>query len=210
LENYQKARDNLMASFDRDTKLYRVITIGDTAVGKTSIISQLVHGQFDSNQESTIGAMFVFHVETVGTRRVEMQVWDTAGQERFRSLGPIYYRNAAAAIAVFDVTSPESFDRITIWTNTFLEIAGDHSLVVLVGNKSDLRDQIAVPETRLSEWAAERGFKYILTSAKTGKGIPELFRLIAEEFASRERAVNQPTLIPKSSSLSNTASQGCC
>jgi small GTP-binding protein len=161
------------------TTQFRVVTIGDASVGKTSIISQLLSGQFTEDQCSTIGAMFVLHVEIIGNLRVEMQVWDTAGQERYRSLGPIYYRNAAAAIVVFDLTNLDSFDRLENWITDFLNNAGDRALICVVGNKVDLVESFAVSEERIKQWIDEHQFLYIRTSAKTGQGVRDLFRLVA-------------------------------
>jgi small GTP-binding protein len=163
-----------------ETRLFRVITIGDTSVGKTSIITQLVHSQFSADQQTTIGAQFILHVETIGARRVEMQVWDTAGQERYRALGPIYYRNAAAGIIVVDLTNPLSFSGLEAWTGAFLGTAGDRALVCVVVNKIDLVSEFAFPETRIQEWVRERRYMFARTSAKTGEGIKELFHSVAE------------------------------
>lgn len=115
---------------NRDS-LHRVVTIGETSVGKTSIITQLVKKSFNPNEKSTVGAMFVVYNQKLDTSTlkdelnnvnnnggevvVEMQIWDTAGQERFRSLGPIYYRGAEAAVVVFDFTSLNSFERLQSW-----------------------------------------------------------------------------------------------
>jgi small GTP-binding protein len=181
-----------MDCLEVETKLFRVITIGDTSVGKTSIISQLVRGEFEAEKQSTVGAMFVAHVETIGARRIEMQVWDTAGQERFRSLGPIYYRNAAAAIVVFDLTSAESFQRLDVWVHAFRGIAGERAFVCVVGNKADLTDAVAVADDEARAWADAHHFPYVRTSAKTGAGVREVFRAVAEELLRRETQVLQP------------------
>jgi small GTP-binding protein len=183
-----------MDSLEVETKLFRVITIGDTSVGKTSIIAQLVRGEFEAEKQSTVGAMFVAHVEILGSRRIEMQVWDTAGQERFRSLGPIYYRNAAAAIVVFDVTSPESFKRLDSWIHAFWSIAGERSFVCVVGNKIDLENSIAVSDDEVHKWAEAHHFLCLKTSAKTGAGVRELFRAVAEALLKRETQVTQPEI----------------
>jgi small GTP-binding protein len=196
-----------MDSLEVETKLFRVITIGDTSVGKTSIITKLVRGEFEAEKQSTVGAMFVAHVEILGSRRIEMQVWDTAGQERFRSLGPIYYRNAAAAIVVFDVTSSETFKRLDNWIHAFLSIAGERAFICIVGNKIDLVDSIAVSDTEVREWAEAHHFPYVKTSAKTGAGVRELFRAVAEELLKRETQVTPPESVVQNA---RGADQKCC
>jgi small GTP-binding protein len=184
--------------------------MGDTSVGKTSIIAKLVHGEFNQEEKPTIGAMFVLHVEMVGTRRVEMQVWDTAGQERYRALGPIYYRNAAAALAVFDLTSMESFEKLSSWITNFTEIAGGRALVVVVGNKTDLTDEIVVEESMVKAWTEQHHCRYMLTSAKEGTGITELFALIAEELVKHEKSVNDKIVEPEIPVKKEGRSQNCC
>jgi small GTP-binding protein len=174
------------------TRLFRVVTIGDASVGKTSIITQLVRGQFDSEQRSTVGAMFVPHVEMVGSRRVEMQIWDTAGQERFRSLGPIYYRNAAAAVIVFDLTCLDTFERIESWVRAFLNIAGERAIVCIVGNKADLTGEIALADEEVLEWTNLNRLQYFKTSAKTGEGIRQLFHAVAVELVKHETQLIPP------------------
>jgi small GTP-binding protein len=181
-----------MDKLEVETRLFRVVTIGDASVGKTSLITKLVRGQFDAEQRSTVGAMFVPHVEMVGSHRVEMQIWDTAGQERFRSLGPIYYRNASGALIVFDLTCPETFERLDDWVRAFVNIAGDKAFVCIVGNKADLTSEVALTKEEVLEWTNANQFQYFRTSARTGEGIRQLFRAVAMELVKREAHALQP------------------
>ena len=104
----------------------------------------------------------------------EIQLWDTAGQEQYRSLSPIYFRGARAAILVFDVTSKLSFTNLEKWLECLTEVAGDDVFLILVGNKNDLRErEVSYPEGR--EWAQEHNAQYIETSAKTGENISLIF-----------------------------------
>ena len=167
--------------------LFRVVTIGDSSVGKTSIINNLTHSGFDINEPSTIGANFVLYVQEVDGQRIELQIWDTAGQERFRSLGPIYYRNSAAALVVFDVTHSESFENLTSWIDAFTEIAGAKALIAIIGNKSDLQQEIKVDPERARAWSQDRGYLYFSTSARTGDGIDEALREVAAHLCDTRR-----------------------
>ena len=167
--------------------LFRVVTIGDSSVGKTSIINNLTHSGFDINEPSTIGANFVLYVQEVDGQRTELQIWDTAGQERFRSLGPIYYRNSAAALVVFDLTHNESFENLTTWIDAFTEIAGAKALIAIIGNKSDLKNDIKVDPERARTWSQDRGYLYFSTSARTGDGIDEALREVAARLCDRRR-----------------------
>ena len=167
--------------------LFRVVTIGDSSVGKTSLINALTHNGFDINEPSTIGANFVLHVQEIDGVRVEMQIWDTAGQERFRSLGPIYYRNSAAALVVFDVTRGVSFSNLTSWINAFTEIAGSKAVIAVIGNQSDLADEREIDPETASAWSRDRGYLYFSTSARTGDGIDEALRDVAKHLNERYR-----------------------
>ena len=180
---------------DDPLSLYRVVTIGDSAVGKTSIINKLVNGTFDSHEQSTIGAMFVLHVEEVEKTRVEMQIWDTAGQEKFRSLGPIYYRNAAAGIVVFDLTSQASFENLNQWVEAFTSITGSNVVIAIVGNKSDLTESRQVSSEIAQQWADSHEFLYFETSALTGAGLNELFHRVGVELAKKNVQEQQAVLI---------------
>ena len=191
-----------------EAKVFRVVMVGETSVGKTSIITRLVHDKYNANEASTVGAMFVSHLEIVDGQKVEMQVWDTAGQERFRSLGPIYYRNAAAAVVVFDVTNQASFDRIGSWISSFIDVAGESAFVYIVGNKIDIEDEIVVTPERGQEFGQDRGFHYASTSAKSGFGIKELFQFIARDLVRRDikKKPSEMAVVPRRQPPANK----CC
>jgi small GTP-binding protein len=154
----------------------RVVVIGDSTVGKTSLLHNLVSGTFNEHESPTVVSNFHIFAEDVEGVGVELQIWDTAGQEKFRSLAPIYFRNAAAAIAVYDRTSRTTFENLSQWIEAFTEIAGYQTVVAIAGNKLDLTDEAEVTLTEAKEWA--EGHNYILaeTSALTGAGVQDLFR----------------------------------
>jgi small GTP-binding protein len=122
----------------------------------------------------------VFNVfeEEVDGIRVTLQIWDTAGQERYRSLGPLYYRKSNAAVAVFDLTRPETLAALDQWIRTFRDSA-DGSFVVVVGNKADLEADIRFKPEATSEWAEKRGAECIWASALSGIGVHEAFHAVA-------------------------------
>lgn len=153
---------------------YRVIVIGNTCVGKTCIINKFIRGTFDPNETQTVGGFYDSYSEVYENQVIEIQLWDTAGQEQYRSLAPMYYRGAAGAILVFDLTNRDSFEALDEWVKSFRSISGDESILVVVGNKSDLPNRIIlVPEAK--KWAENHGCSYIETSAKTGQGIQDIF-----------------------------------
>ena len=159
--------------------VYRVVFIGDSSVGKTSIISRLVNNEYKSNEQTTVGAMFMMYSELVNNDRIEMQIWDTAGQEKFRSLGPIYYRQAQVGIVVIDLTSKTSFDHIDDWVDNFRKNAGQEALIVVAGNKSDKKEERQIPDDAINAWSESNNIKWFVTSAKEGTGIDVMFHYIA-------------------------------
>lgn len=169
-----------------NSTLYRVVTIGDSAVGKTSLINCLMGSEFNPNEQSTVGAMFILHVEEYAGKRMELQVWDTAGQEKFRSLGPIYYRNADVAVVVFDMTNSLTYDNLDSWISSFIETAGTDSLIVIAANKCDLAEQRNVEHSTVQRWSFEKGYLFFETSAVTGYGVKEMFAKIGEELYNRK------------------------
>jgi Ras-related protein Rab-4B len=118
---------------------------------------------------------------------IQLQLWDTAGQERFKSITRAYYRDAQAALVVFDITSTLSFDRVPQWISDLLEGVGTDIPIVLVGNKSDLTEERAVAHETALEFADARKMDYVETSAKTGENIAEVFMRCALEVESRMR-----------------------
>jgi len=159
----------------------RVVVIGDSAVGKTSILNQLIDNAFNPFEQSTVGANYQLFIEEIDGQKVEMQIWDTAGQEKFRSLAPIYFRNSAGAVAVYDQTSRSSFEHLDNWIKTFRDIAGTDTAIAIAGNKCDLESAIEVPITEANEWASQRGFEIISTSARSGTGVRTLFSKLAHQ-----------------------------
>ena len=162
-------------SAERDKVTFRVIAIGDSSVGKTSIINKFLRDSFDPNESNTIGAFYDSFTEERGNQIIEIQLWDTAGQEQYRSLGPVYYRGASGAIIVFDLTNQDSFKSLNNWVKTFRSVSGENSVIVVAGNKSDLVESRAVLASEAKQWAQENSASYIETSAKTGEGIRVLF-----------------------------------
>jgi small GTP-binding protein len=161
------------------TSSFRVVIIGDAETGKTSIIQTFLRQVFDPNQKPTVGAVFHTITREINNETVIMQIWDTAGQERYRSIGPIYYRNASAAIAVFDVGVRDFAPSLDAWIANVRRTVGD-PLIIVVGNKSDLLTDDREVTARMKEFAESHKADCLLTSAKTGSNIPQLFdRLFA-------------------------------
>ncbi|KAL3021868.1 hypothetical protein AAZX31_05G216300 [Glycine max] len=119
----------------------KLVLLGDMGAGKTSLVLRFVKGEFSEYQESTIGAAFFTHVLSLNEATVKFDIWDTAGQERYHSLAPMYYRGAAAAIVVYDITSMDSFVRAKKWVREVQRQANSSLTMFLVANKADLEDE---------------------------------------------------------------------
>jgi small GTP-binding protein len=158
----------------------RIVAIGDSAVGKTCLINRLMEERFNPTEPTTIGANWQLFIYEIGADRIELQIWDTAGQEKFRSLGPLYYRNAVGAVAVYDVTNRSSFNNLDSWIAAFTATAGTDVTIAIAANKCDLQDARQVTVKEGKDWATARGYLVYETSAKTGQNVPTLFRALAE------------------------------
>ena len=163
------------------TKALKLALIGTQRVGKTSILNKFHYGTFEKNTIATVGASFIYHTMKLNGLDVSFQIWDTAGQERYRSLGPIYYRDASCAIAVFDLTSRESFEEMKIYINEFKIHCTDYCHIAIIGNKVDLFKLHGGVDIQLIEkWSKNEGFSFHQTSAFSGEGVSEAFYSIAE------------------------------
>ncbi|KAJ9688457.1 hypothetical protein PVL29_014230 [Vitis rotundifolia] len=116
----------------------KLVLLGDMGTGKTSLVLRFVKGQFYDFQESTIGAAFFTQVLSLNEATIKFDIWDTAGQERYHSLAPMYYRGAAAAVVVYDITSMDSFERAKKWVQELQRQGNPNLLMILVANKADL------------------------------------------------------------------------
>merc|ERR1711998_351645 len=131
----------------------KVVVIGNTGVGKTCIVLRYVQGKFVMHTASTIGASFMIKKLSLDNTRLTLQIWDTAGQVRFRSMGPMYYRGAAAAIIVFDITSEESFTHLHQWVDELRKNSDENIVLAIACNKCDKREERAVAFKRAKEYA---------------------------------------------------------
>ncbi|MED6167847.1 Complex III subunit 3 [Stylosanthes scabra] len=159
----------------------KLVLLGDMGTGKTSLVLRFVKGQFSEYQESTIGAAFFTQVLSLNEATVKFDIWDTAGQERYHSLAPMYYRGAAAAIVVYDITSMESFGRAKKWVQQVQRHANPSLIMFLVANKADLETDRKVANEEGEEYAKENGLSFLETSAKTAQNVNELFYEIGME-----------------------------
>ena len=173
---------------DETPKSCKVVLLGESGVGKTSIINQFTTSEFQEDQISTTGASFsskTFSFEETG-KNLSFEIWDTAGQEKYRSLSKMFYKDAGVAILVYDITSKESFEQIkNYWVIQLREYGPKNIIIAVAGNKSDL-DNEQVDEESVRNYAKENNFLYKRTSAKIHSSIDDLFHDVGMKFLDPE------------------------
>eukprot|EP00026_Physarum_polycephalum_P014557 Phypoly_transcript_15086.p1 GENE.Phypoly_transcript_15086~~Phypoly_transcript_15086.p1 ORF type:complete len:227 (+),score=29.02 Phypoly_transcript_15086:261-941(+) len=165
----------------------KVVILGSTGVGKTALSVRYCEGVFLATTKATIGGSFLAKNVVMDGVRLKLQLWDTAGQERFRSLAPMYYRGAAAAVLVYDITNPDSFQKTQDWVAELQSNVTDDIVLVVVGNKLDLAKQRNITKEKGKEFADTINASYIETSAKDGEGITQLFTDICKKIVFQRR-----------------------
>lgn len=164
-------------NLNKDILSYKIVLLGDSSVGKSCIMERYVNHNFDEYSEVTIGASFATKDILVKQNKIRFEMWDTAGQERYKSLTPMYYRNAMGAIVVYDITNKETLINAESWIKKIVKERGEKCKIILVGNKSDLEDKRKVDKKIDTQF---ENIKYIETSAKSGKNIEKIFKTLAE------------------------------
>ena len=124
--------------------LFKLVLIGDSGVGKTNLLSRFSNNEFTLESRPTIGVEFATKTITVADKKIKTQIWDTAGQERFRAITHAYYKGATGALVVYDVTKSATFESVDKWLKELRENAEEDIVIILIGNKSDLKDQRTV------------------------------------------------------------------
>jgi len=169
----------------RKKVLLKVIILGDSGVGKTSLMNQYVNKKFSNAYKATIGADFLTKEVMVEDRLVTMQIWDTAGQERFQSLGVAFYRGSDCCVLVYDVNVAQTFEHLDSWREEFLVQAAPRDPekfpFVVLGNKIDLEHQRVVSQKRAMAWCQSKGnIPYFETSAKEAIHVDQAFQTVAK------------------------------
>lgn len=165
----------------------KVILLGDSGVGKSSIAQRYCHNTFSDSHDVTIGAAYLQQTVVLpDDQQVKLHIWDTGGSERFRTMVSLYYRDAAAAIICYDVTDETSFESVNYWVGEMERNAGENFVMALAGNKIDSvtsGNARAVPLEMSRKVARQHNMVHEDTSAKTGQGIVELFGELAQRIS---------------------------
>ncbi|KAK1786271.1 hypothetical protein P4O66_017971 [Electrophorus voltai] len=178
--------------------LFKYIIIGDTGVGKSCLLLQFTDKRFQPVHDLTIGVEFGARMITIDGKQIKLQIWDTAGQESFRSITRSYYRGAAGALLVYDITRQvqhtnaiwlfkvsllirDTFNHLTTWLEDARQHSNSNMVIMLIGNKSDLESRREVKKEEGEAFAREHGLIFMETSAKTASNVEEAFINTAKE-----------------------------
>ncbi|KAM3137449.1 hypothetical protein pb186bvf_010422 [Paramecium bursaria] len=176
---------------------FKFIIIGDTSVGKSCILYQFLEQKFRTKHEMTVGVEFGAKMMEIQNKRIKIQVWDTAGQEAFKSITRQYYKSAAGAILVYDITRKESFENIKDWIKECTNYGTSDLKCILIGNKNDLEKDRKVSKADGEQLAKENGFTFLEVSAKTNYNVNNVFYKLAEEIVSsiHQKREQQPNVV---------------
>ncbi|KAF9480862.1 ras-domain-containing protein [Pholiota conissans] len=202
--------------------LFKVVLIGDSGVGKSNLLSRFTRNEFNLESKSTIGVEFATRSINVDGKTVKAQIWDTAGQERYRAITSAYYRGAVGALLVYDIAKHATYVNVTRWLKELRDHADSNIVIMLVGNKSDLKHLRAVPTEEAKAFSTENGLSFIETSALDASNVESAFQTILTDIyrivSSKSLESSTSNIEPPKASISvgptvdNNNAQGgkCC
>ncbi|KAK4439447.1 Ras-related protein RABA5a [Sesamum alatum] len=187
--------------------LFKIVLIGDSAVGKSNLLARFARDEFYPNSKSTIGVEFQTQKVEINGKEVKAQIWDTAGQERFRAVTSAYYRGAVGALLVYDISRRQTFESIGRWLNELQTHSDMNVVTILVGNKSDLKDAREVTTAEGKALAEAQGLFFIETSALDSSNVSSAFETVVREIyniLSRKVMQSQEIKVKDTECLTNT------
>ena len=200
-----------MRSAGKKSRSEKIVLIGAASSGKTSIVNRFAHDRFSAGSEATIGAAFISKVINIDGTDLKLEIWDTGGSEKYRSLAPMYYRDARAAVVVFDVTSQESFADASEWVQEFREKGVPGALMVGAANKCDLVDKRVISSADANDFSFGNQLEFIVdTSALTGAGINQLFNDLGKALLALPSAPGQDDVLVADLDQPSPASNSGC
>ncbi|KAL9669669.1 hypothetical protein QQ045_007216 [Rhodiola kirilowii] len=167
--------------------LFKVVVIGDSAVGKSNLLSRYARNEFSPHSKATIGVEFQTQSMEIDGKEVKAQIWDTAGQERFRAVTSAYYRGAVGALVVYDITRRTTFDSVSRWLDELKSHSDSTVAKILVGNKCDLEHMRNISSEEGKSLAESEGLFFIETSALDSTNVQEAFELVIREIYNNVR-----------------------
>jgi Ras-related protein Rab-1A len=207
-----------MSGSDQDYEfIFKVLLLGNSNVGKSSLFLRFVDDVWNDTFVPTIGVDFKIKTFEIDSKKIKMQIWDTAGQERFKNIISSYYRGAHGILLLYDVTDKESFKNISNWLIEIEKNASKNILRILIGNKCDLEDKRVITHAQGKEFADTYGLKFIETSAKKNLNVSEAFETLGRELmnAGAEKKIekqkeNKKISVAKAQDLTTQNRTGCC
>ena len=173
-------------SFDFDLR-FKIMVIGESKVGKTSVIKKYTQNKFGGVYLTTVGVDFQDKIINIDDKKIRLQIWDTAGQERFRNITKNYFNSSNGFLLIYDITDKDSLEHLNFWSAQIQLNAPEKSKCVLVGNKCDLEGSRAVSTEEGKIYAEKNKIKFFETSAKDGTNINEVFEYIANEIYKEQK-----------------------
>lgn len=195
--------------------LFKILIIGDSSVGKTSVLLRFVDDMYSPEFQTTIGVDFKIANLNINNKVIKLQLWDTAGQDRFRNIVASYYRGAQGIMLMYDITNPASFQSVTRWHEEAQGYLQSSVPKLLIGNKADLANQRAVKLDEAHQLAERLGMDYIETSAKSSQNVKQAFESMSRKILSTVSAtrptagIPTPTRVTEGKSISKSDG-GCC
>ena len=195
------------------SKTFKILTIGESGVGKTCILRRFVENKFLKNHLATIGIDFKTKTLNINNQEIKLKIWDTAGQERFRNITTQYYKGADGIVLIYDVTDDASYEKIRDWMEQILSNTKREDIgLVLLGNKCDMEPR-AVTEEQGNKMAEELNVSYFETSALTGQGINEAFNELTRDIMKRkgvDNGGNEGVDLKNDNTKKKKDGNGCC
>ena len=165
--------------------IFKIVLIGDSGVGKTNILSRYLTNDFDPDSKATVGVEFGSKIIKKGEQLIKLQIWDTAGQERYKSITSAYYKGSKGAFVVYDISRKSTFDNVDKWIDELKNNGSEDVLIMLVGNKSDLKDKREISEEDVQKKAKLYNVAFCETSALEGKNIEYAFESLVNEITKK-------------------------
>ena len=219
MENNQS--NSYIDESDLDNEYCKVILVGESGVGKTSIINRFTKQQFVRDVISSTGGTFStkkIEYDIDNTKKaVSFEIWDTAGQERYRAMAKMFFKEAACAIIVYDITNKKSFEEIkNYWVNEVKNNSPEKIMIYIIGNKDDLYLEEQVDEEEARSYAKEINADFRTVSALRAKGIDDIFWDVGKKYL--QNSANLPEdsfkqrsrLNADSNNMNNNRKRGCC
>ena len=206
---------------DDDIPSCKITLIGDSGVGKSSIIGRFITGFFNEELNSTLGLNYSQKLYEKNGKKISLNLWDTAGQEKFRSLGNNFYKDSFIIIIVYDICNKASFQSIKeVWYPDIQRFGEKVNIIALVGNKKDKYEEEEVPEEEAKSYAKEIDANFFLVSANSGDGIEQMFQSLADNFfdiefikkidEAKESRIDSIVLDRASSRVDKSKNKSCC